>query len=105
MTSRIEQLEKFVKEDPADPFNTYALALEYTKVDKARATELFNGLIRDHSEYLPAYYHLAKLYENLEENDKALMVFDRGIELATKQNDQKTLHELMGAKQELLFES
>lgn len=105
MTSRIEQLEQFVKEDPGDPFNLYALGLEYSKTDKFKALQLFKSLIEEHEGYLPTYYHLAKLYQELEETQNALLLFDLGIEQAKKQNDQKTLRELLGAKQELLFES
>jgi len=104
MTSRIKQLEQFVKEDPEDPFNRYALALEYIKTDKIKASVIFFDLIRDHNDYLPTYYHLGKLYEEMHESEKALDVFDQGIDLARRQNDQKTLRELLGAKQELLFD-
>ncbi|MBA4053210.1 MAG: enzyme of heme biosynthesis [Marivirga sp.] len=105
MTNRIEQLQQFVKEDPNDPFNQYALGLEYIKTDKVKASKIFSLLIHEHAGYLPTYYHLGKLYQELEEIEKALQVFELGIDQAKKQNDQKTLRELLGAKQELLFES
>jgi lipoprotein NlpI len=31
--TRLEQLHQFLQEDPADPFNLYALAIEYQKTD------------------------------------------------------------------------
>ena len=40
-TDRIRQLEKFYEEDPLDPFNIYALALEY---GMQRATAVWAGI-------------------------------------------------------------
>ncbi len=105
MTSRIAQLEQFAEEDPTDPFNLYALGLEYAKTDEGKAVEIFTRLINDHSTYLPTYYHLAKLYQGLDDQANALHVFDLGIDEAKKQHELKTLRELLAAKQELLFES
>lgn len=104
MSSRIEQLQQFVNEDPTDPFNLYALALEYQKIDEHKALDIFNRLLQEHSGYIATYYHLGKLYHTLTENEKALHVFERGIEESRKQNDLKSLRELQAARQELLFE-
>ena len=43
MTSRIEQLKQFAKEDPNDPFNKYALALEYQKTDARKGIGNFQS--------------------------------------------------------------
>jgi len=102
MADRIQQLREFVNEDPKDPFNLYALALEYQKVDLQKAVEIFELLLRDHPDYLPTYYQLGKLYLELTENEKAMQVFGSGIEKAQKQNDVKALKELKAARQELL---
>jgi len=104
MASRIEQLQQFVNEDPTDPFNLYALALEYQKTDERSAVDIFNRLLLEHAEYVPTYYHLGKLYQELTEIEKALHVFEQGIEVARKQNDLKALRELQAARQELLFD-
>lgn len=104
MASRIEQLEQFVKEDPHDPFNLYALALEYSKSDVRKAIETFNQLLNEHANYVPTYYHLGKLYVDTSENEKALAVFDAGIKVATDEKDNKALRELQSARQELLLD-
>jgi tetratricopeptide (TPR) repeat protein len=101
----IEQLQQFVNEDPGDPFNLYALALEYQKTDEQKALDIFNRLRSEHVEYVPTYYHLGKLYQELSEVEKALQVFEQGIEAARMQNDLKALRELQTAKQELLFDT
>ena len=104
MATRIQQLEQFVNEDPTDPFNLYALALEYQKIDADKAIDIFNRLVDEHANYIPTYYHLGKLYQESAEKEKALRVFDQGIEAASIQNDLKALRELKVARQELLFE-
>ena len=102
MASRIQQLEAFVKEDPHDPFNLYAVALEYSKSDVRKAVEIFNQLRNEHSSYVPTYYHLGKLYVDISEHQKGLAVFDAGIKVAADAKDQKAFRELQSARQELL---
>lgn len=103
-TSRLEQLQQFLKEDPKDPFNLYALALEYfrlAEVDEAR--RYFELLLKEHASYLPTYYHAAKLYETLDMANEALRVLEAGIELARAQHQDKTLRELKSYYDELEF--
>jgi tetratricopeptide (TPR) repeat protein len=94
MSERIKQLEEFITEDPSDPFNFYALALEYAKVDDPKALDLFNHLVKNHTDYVPTYYQFAKLYESLGQKENAIKIFTQGITIATQQNDLKTLQEL-----------
>lgn len=102
MPTRIQQLEAYVNEDPNDPFNLYALALEYAKSDSHKAIEIFDRLLKSHADYVPSYYQLAKLYIGISENEKALVVFDAGIRISGEKKDHKALRELQSAKQELL---
>lgn len=104
MSSRLDLLQQFLKEDPNDPFNIYALALEYQKHDIAKALFYFNELLNNHPDYLPTYYHLGKLYQELQEREKGLAVFQQGIEKAKLKQDSKTLRELQAAYLELEFE-
>ena len=102
MASRIQQLEGFVNEDPNDPFNLYALALEYSKSDGRKAIDIFNHLMNRHPDYVPTYYQLGKLYIEISENQKALEVLDLGITITRDKKDYKALRELQSARQELL---
>jgi len=104
MSSRIDQLQQFYQEDPADPFNLYALALEYQKTDNKTAIDLFTKLTQEHAEYIPTYYHLGKAYEEMGNRDQALKAFSAGIEQARRRNDLKALRELHAAHQDLLFD-
>jgi len=103
-TERIRQLQEFYEEDPGDPFNLYALALEYLKYDLAKSQELFGTILDTHPEYLPAYYHAAKLFQETGQREKAIHVFEKGIALAGKLKDVKTLRELQSAYDEFMFE-
>lgn len=102
MASRIQQLEGFVNEDPTDPFNLYALALEHSKSDGRKAIDIFNQLLKSHPDYIPTYYQLGKLYIDCSENEKALGVFDLGIKITADKKDYKSQRELQSARQELL---
>lgn len=101
MSDRVERLKQFIREDPADPFNYYALALEYAKTDESKALGILNELIQRHKDYVPSYYQLAKLYERVGQKNSAIETFLIGIEVAQQQNDLKTLRELNAALEEL----
>jgi lipoprotein NlpI len=100
---RISILEEFLKEDPRDPFNSYALALEYLKIDTQKAQTLFEQLLTTHPNYLPTYYPFAQLL--IERRDsKVDVIFKQGIDMAKRMNDAKTLRELNSAYTDWLFE-
>jgi len=103
-TDRIKQLEQYYAEDPQDPFNAYALALEYMKTDPSRTKDLFDILLTAHADYLPTYYHAARFYHECGDNEKAVTIFENGIALAAKVNDTKALRELRSAYDEMMFE-
>jgi hypothetical protein len=102
--SRLTQLIQYYKEEPADPFNVYALAIEYLKTDLKLAKEYFEILLNEHADYLPTYYHAAKLYQDLSLKESAISVYEKGIELAKAKKEMKALRELQSAYDELMFE-
>jgi Tfp pilus assembly protein PilF len=102
--TRLTQLLQYFKDDPNDPFNIYALALEYLKTDVTRSKEFFDLLLLNHEDYVPAYYHAAKLYQSLDEKEKAIEVYEKGISIAKKHQEHKALRELQSAYDELIFE-
>ncbi|MEX1241438.1 MAG: tetratricopeptide repeat protein [Cyclobacteriaceae bacterium] len=101
---RITQLEKFYEEDPHDPFNAYALALEYLKAHPEKSRAMFQKLLNVHPEYLPTYYHAAIFFAGTNDKKTAIDFFEKGMSLARKLNDTKTLRELQSAYDELMFE-
>jgi Tfp pilus assembly protein PilF len=104
MSERIKQLFQFINEDPTDPFNHYALALEYCKTDEKRAVRIFEEVVKNHKQYIAVYYQLATLYARIGEIQKAVQTFNEGITIARSQGDVKTLRELSAGLQELLDE-
>lgn len=101
-SDRLERLREFHREDPEDPFTRYALAQEHLKAGNTeRALNLFEELVETDPDYVGTYYHLGKLYERLERPGEALDVYDRGIEIAREQGEQKALSELKDAKLEV----
>ena len=99
---RLNLLEQFVKEEPEDPFNWYALALEETKRDSKRATELFEHLLTNHPDYLPAYYHAGNLHLFLGNTEKAKEILQTGVDLAKQKGEQKAMGELITLLDELV---
>lgn len=101
---RLKTLIKFYEEDPNDPFNLYGLALEYQKTDLNKSDALFAKLLTDFPQYVPTYYHAAKLKVLLTQHEAALAIYKKGIEIAKLQNEKKAEQELRSAHDELMFE-
>lgn len=101
---RLKMLRQFVEEDPADAFNWYALALEYRDSDPAQASQLFDKLVNEFGDYLPAYYMAATHCAQQGDAEKAARIFHKGIEVAQEQGDLKTAAELRSGLAEILFE-
>jgi tetratricopeptide (TPR) repeat protein len=100
--SRLVQLQAFLAESPNDPFLHYATALEYLKLnDYAQALGIFETLMTEHPSYVGTYYHLGKLYEQLQRPDDALKTYQKGMEIAEQLNDRHSNQELRGAYQML----
>ncbi|GAB3558357.1 tetratricopeptide repeat protein [Spirosoma fluminis] len=95
---RIQQLIRFVQEEPGEPFNVYALAMEYLNQQPQQAKTYFDQLLTQHPDYLPTYYHAAALYADLDDRDRAASLYEEGITLARAQQNQKTLQELQRAQ-------
>jgi tetratricopeptide (TPR) repeat protein len=102
---RISMLEKYIQDDPHDPFPLYALALEYVEREVEKSVELFDKTLQKFPVYLPTYYHAAALFADLGEIEKAKSLYEKGIQLAQDQKEQKTLNELRAAFQNFRFEN
>jgi len=102
--NRLELLLQFYNEDPTDPFNAYALAMEYQNKDVLKAKPYFDALLEEHSAYLPTYYHAAALYARLEQFEKAEALYQKGMQLALEQQNSKTYQELQRAHRQFLDE-
>jgi Tfp pilus assembly protein PilF len=101
---RIEQLKKFLEANPTDSFLKHALALEYIKLgDDVKGRELFEELLAADPGYVGSYYHLGKLFERNDDNDKAIEWYQKGMQVAKEKGEQHAFGELRGAWEELTF--
>lgn len=101
---RIQLLHQFLKEDPSDPFNLYALGLEYQKENPEEARHYFDELLKNHELYVPTYYHAGILYSEFGETEKAIEILKKGIQVSILQKDYKTQRELQTLLTNLLIE-
>jgi tetratricopeptide (TPR) repeat protein len=101
---RINLLQKYIKDEPNDPFNRYALAMEYYESQPIEALDLLEKLHKKHSDYLPVYFKLAYLYWDFDRMKEAGEIFKKGITLAEQQKEEKALFELKSAYQNFKFE-
>ncbi len=104
-SNRLETLLEMYDNSNHDSFVLFAIAKEYYyQKNNDLAIETFEKLKTIDPKYVGLYYHLAKLYEETFENEKALACYNEGIEQAKKQielgnqTDFHTLSELMNAK-------
>lgn len=101
--SRLSQLKEFQQKTPNDPFILYAIATEYLKLnDKEQALSYFELLVRDHQRYIGTYYHLGKLYEKLDLQEKASKTYQMGIEIAQQTKNMHALAELQAVYNSLM---
>ena len=96
---RLQQLLALHQASPNDSFLCFALAKEYEKKeDLSLALEFYIKLTQNDPNYIGTYYHLGKLYERLDQAQKAFQTYKTGMEIAKKIGDQHALGELAGAK-------
>lgn len=69
--------------------------LKESKQDQAKV--LFESIKAQDPDYVGVYYHLGKLYSEIEENKKALDTYKKGIEVAIRLSDLHAKSELQGA--------
>ncbi|MCH6198953.1 tetratricopeptide repeat protein [Aquiflexum sp. LQ15W] len=98
-------LRSFVEEEPENPFNLYALALEFIEFDQDSATFHFKKLLEEFPDYLPTYFHAAAYFADLGDTHFSKVIYEKGILLAESQRDEKATKELKNSFQNFLFEN
>ena len=98
-SNRFEQLSNLLKESPDDPFLIFALAKEFEKQENYdQAIQYYQNLVENHANETGTYYHFGKLLEALDQEEKALEIYENGIVICQKNKDLHALAELKGAK-------
>lgn len=103
--NRVELLENYCKDFPEDPFNWYALALEYANINIHRSLALHEKIFVDFPNYTPNYYHLAQRYQELGQTEQAKQCYEKGLAVIEKSKEAKAWSELSNAYQNFLFEN
>lgn len=105
MMDKIEQLKSFLSKSPNDSFLQHALALEYIKINElTKARESFENLLINNPDYIGSYYHLAKLYQQLQEKQLAIKTYEEGMKRAKTKNENHAYNELLSAYEEYVDE-
>jgi len=104
INERISILESFLKSEPEDPFNWYALAMEYKTSNPRKCKDHLNHLLEHFPCYLATYYQVAELLIEDSKNKEAEEILEKGIALARSQDDRNTLRELQNLLNNMLFD-
>jgi len=95
---RLNQLMNLHSQDEQDEFILYALAQEYLKLEQYdQSLVYFDKLKQQNPDYVGLYYHLGGLQKALGDEDKALLTYNDGIEIAKKLGDRHAQSELQNA--------
>jgi len=99
---RLDKLLNFLKTTPNDSFLLFAIAKEYeTRQQIDQALKHYLLLKENDPKYIGLYYHLAKIYEHIQEDILALGIYKEGVALAKELGDYHALSELNNAKTNL----
>ena len=96
--TRLNKLLAFLATEPNDPFILYALATEYNSLnDTEQAFYYYLKLVDEHPSYVGTYYHLGKLYQKEQQEEKAIAIYQLGMQRAREKGDRHAFSELQGA--------
>jgi thioredoxin-like negative regulator of GroEL len=96
-SSRRQQIERLLADDPKDSFLRYGLAMEYgAEGSDQRLVELLQGLLKDSPEYVPAYFHCAQGLLRLGRSEEAKGTLETGISQARRAGDAHAAEEMQG---------
>jgi tetratricopeptide (TPR) repeat protein len=93
--SRLDELQKFLQEDPSDAFTHYAIAMEYAALGRvADAAAKYREVIALDPNYVAAYHQLALLLSQREQQREAVAVLEEGIRIARRTGEAHAAEEM-----------
>jgi tetratricopeptide (TPR) repeat protein len=102
MSARLEQLMKLHGLDAADPFLTYGIALEHSKVGAhGEAVKWLDKTLSLDVNYFYAYFQKGKALSALGEEDQARAVLEAGMAAAKAKGDMHAFGEMQGLLENL----
>lgn len=103
--NRLEQLISIFEKGSKDPFIRYAIATEYLKQNNIeKALFYYESLINENPDYVGTYYHLGKLYSQLDRVEDAKQTFLEGMKYAKASGNSHALGELQQIHQSLVLD-
>ncbi len=95
MSSRREQIESMLADDPQDTFLRYSLAMELQKESRHdESLARLGELMREEPPHVPSFFMAAQQLAGLERIDEARGVLRDGIEQARQQGDSHAAGEM-----------
>lgn len=95
---RIDQIKELLKEDPNDPFLSYAMACELEKENEIQeAIEWLEKIRSTSPNYYGLYYKLGGLYEALGNPEAAKNIYEEGVIVCSELKEDKIKSELLQA--------
>jgi tetratricopeptide (TPR) repeat protein len=98
---RLAMLRQMVESRPDDPFALYGLAMELVKQEHDEAVQAFATLVERHASYVPTYLMFGNLLAQMGQRERAIAIYDRGIEVAGAAGDDHAQSELQAARAQL----
>lgn len=84
-SSRLEQIQALLQDDPGDEFLRYGLGMEYLSVgEDESAVTAFRELVAASPGYVPTYLMLGQTLQRLGRDTEAVDVLRRGVAEAKK---------------------
>ena len=92
---RINMLNGMLENEPRDLFLNYALGMEFLNDTSSftLAKTQFQKVLELNPDYIPAFYQLGKLCELRAEKAEAMNYYQKGLELAKVQKNNKAINE------------
>jgi len=95
--TRRQKLEAFLAQNPNDAFSRYGIALECLRENDLPGAEVhFKTLLQANPDYVPGYQMYAQTLAEHNRADEAKTLLSKGIEAATRQNNQHARSEMEG---------
>lgn len=101
---RLQKLAEMLEKQPHDTFLLYAMGMEYLGMNDVNVAEkYFKQVLEVDSNHIATHYQLGILFTQLNRENEAQLVLEKGFELAKQKGDLKTQNEFRSALDELLY--
>lgn len=101
---RLQKLAEMLEKQPHDTFLLYAMGMEYLGMNDVNVAEkYFKQVLEVDTNNVASHYQLGILFTQLNREDEAQLVLEKGLELAKQKGDLKTQNEFRSALDELLY--